>query len=89
MRLVVLSDASFAFAPNLKSQIGYVMLMADNSRCANTVHYALGRYHRLLRSVMAAEVHSLVHALDMGMVVKKTLSELLHLNVEMETYVDS
>lgn len=73
MHLVVLSGASFANATNLKSQVGYVILIANKLRCANVVHYASSRYHRESRSMIASEVHALLHALDMGMVIRKKL----------------
>lgn len=89
MRLVLLLDASFATAPGPKSLIAYVISMMDKSGSAYTVHYASSQCHHVLRSLMAAQVHVLVLALDMGMVVVEPLSELLHLNVEMEACVDS
>lgn len=88
MRLVVLSNASFASAHDLTSQSGFVILMADESDCSNIVYYASSRCCCVSRSVMAAEVHALVHAVDMGMVAREALSELLHQHVEMEAYVD-
>lgn len=38
---------------------------------------------------MAAEGHALIHAVDMGMVIKKTLSELPGQEVELKAYADS
>lgn len=89
VRVVVISDASFANAPGLKSQLGFVILMADENRTANIVHYGSCRCHRVTRSVMASEVHALIHAVDIGMIVRDALNELLNRNVEMEAFVDS
>lgn len=81
MRRVVLSEASFPNAPDLKSQIGYVILLAHKSGCPNIVHDVSSRCHRVSVSVIIAEVLAISYAVDMEMVVTKALSELLHRNV--------
>lgn len=55
MRVVVISEACFANAPGLKSQLGYVISIADKERSANIVHYGSSRCHRVTRSAIAAK----------------------------------
>lgn len=73
MAIVVILDALFTIAPGLKSQLGYVKLMADKKRCANTIHHSSCRYHLSSRYALAAEVHALLHIVDMGMVIKRNI----------------
>lgn len=42
----------------------------------------------ITRSVMAAEVHAMMHAVDVGMIVEDALNELLNRSREMETFVN-
>lgn len=39
VKLFLSTDASFAFAKNMKSQIGFVIVLVDGNRRANIVHY--------------------------------------------------
>lgn len=67
--MIVLSDASFANEVVMKSQLGFVILLADGHKVTNTVHYCSTRCHRVSQSVMDSELHALVHAFDNGFVV--------------------
>lgn len=89
LRVALISDASFANAGGLESQLWYVILMADNVRCANIVHYVSNRCHRLTRSVMAAEGYVLIYAVDVGALIRDVLNEHLGRDIDMESYVDS
>lgn len=89
MRIVVISVASFAKVPGLKSRLAYTILMADKERCANNINYSSCRCHRVSRMVMAAEVHALIHAVEIGMLMKEILGELMNWEIKMEAYVES
>lgn len=89
MRIVLISDASFASSPSLKRQFGYVIPMLDKERFANIINYSSCSCHRASRSVIATEVHALVHAVDMGMLIKETISKVMSQEIAMEAYVDS
>lgn len=69
MRVIVFSKASFLNAPELKSQLGYIIPMADDSHHANIIHYGSSECHRAMRLVMAAEIHALIHAVDIFMLI--------------------
>lgn len=53
----------------LKRQLRFVKRMTDRELRANIVHYGSGRCHRVTRSVMAAEVHALLHAVHISMLI--------------------
>lgn len=71
---VVLSDVSFPNASGLKNHLGYLVFKVDDDRRATIAHYGSSRCHRLTRSVMVAEVHALIHAVDVGILVQDPLS---------------
>lgn len=89
MQIVALSDSSYANADGMKSQLVYVSLMVSKTCRASIVHYGSGRCHRVLRSVMAPEVHALVHSYDNASVVRDALTELIGREVDEKAYVDS
>lgn len=88
-RLVLFTDASFANARDLKSQLGFLLLMADANDNANIVHFGSSRCQRVTRSVLASEIHSLVLGFDVAYVVQHMLNEIIGRKLKIEAYVDS
>lgn len=88
-RIVVLFNSWLGSARDLKSHLGYVIQMADMKSRANIAHYRTNKCHRVLRSFIAAAFYALVHAVDVGTVIREALVEFLNRKVEMEAYVDS
>ena len=89
LRLMLFTDASFANAPNYKSQLGFVLLLADRFNKANIVHYGSSRCSRTTRSVMAAEIHGLIYGYDNAFVTKSMIEEILGVSIPIDGYVDS
>lgn len=87
--VAMISDASFANAPALKSQLGYIRLIAKDKRHAYNEDYETSRCHRVKRSVMAAEVYALIYAVDVGRFTRDALNELFGRLIEMKAFVDS
>lgn len=58
------TDASFGNAPKDKSQLCYIVLLADKYYNSNIIHFASSRFRRVTRSVMAREIHALVLDFD-------------------------
>jgi hypothetical protein len=59
MRLLVLTDASFANNRDLLSQIGYVLVLADSTGRANILHWSSTKCERVTRSVLASELYGI------------------------------
>lgn len=89
LRLVLFTDASFANADNLKSQIDFVLVLADGSDNANIIHYGSSRCKRVTRPVIAAELHALIYGFDNAYVAKEVIDEVLGLQIPIDGYVDS
>lgn len=89
MRLLLVTDASFANTDNAKSQLGYVILMVDKRGRSNIVHYVPNKSKRVARSVLAAEMHGLSLGFDYAYTIKTLLEEILKRAVDMEALVGS
>lgn len=89
VRLMVFTDSSFANLPDVKSQIGFVVVATDDSDNYNILHYGSSRCRRVARSVMAAELLALVYGFDQAFLVKKCLSDILGRNISMDAFIDS
>lgn len=66
MRMVIFTDVSCANEEGLKSQLEYVLLLADSSSRCNIVYYGSNQCKRIARPVMAAEIHALVLGFDLA-----------------------
>lgn len=75
VRVIVVTDASFANARDLRSQLGYLVLMVDGQDNANIIHYGSRRCKRVTRSVMASEVHALSMGCDYGIIIPHMIEE--------------
>lgn len=89
VRVVVASEASFANAACLKRQPHYFVLTAVKKCRAILVSNSSCRFHRVSHAVMAAEMHTLVHAVDMAIIIKERLGKLLRNKIEKKSYVHS
>lgn len=89
MRMVLISDASFANARGGKSQLGYIVAMVDGTGRANIIHFASNRCRRVTRSVMASEIHALVIGFDNAFALNHLAQEVLNRKIILDAYVDS
>lgn len=89
LTLGLFTDASFANACGCKSQLGYVIVLMDGSGRGNILHYGSTRCKRVARSVMAAEIFSLVHGFDQAFIVQSVLEDILGIHVPIDAYLDS
>ena len=75
MRLLLFTDASFASAPEFRSQMGYVLVLADKNNCANILTWGSSVCKRVTRSVMAAELFALIYGFDHSFTVRDALHQ--------------
>ena len=54
LKLLVITDASFANNKDLSSQIGYVIVLADGKDNANVIQWSSTKCKRVTRSVLAS-----------------------------------
>ncbi|POS82418.1 hypothetical protein EPUL_005471, partial [Erysiphe pulchra] len=72
LRLIAFSDASFANNVDFSSQIGYVIILADDNHC-NLLHWSSTKCKRVTRSVLASELYAMIHVFDAACVLKYTV----------------
>lgn len=88
-RLVLFSDASFGNARKEKSQLAYVVILADKDDHENIIHYASTRCRRITRSVMASEIHALVLGFVATFSIQHLITRITGRRPTIEAYVDS
>lgn len=87
-KLFVFVDGSFANNRDLSSQIGYIIILAneENSKTngeynfyitGNVVHYSSTKCKRVTRSVLASEIYGMVSGVDMAISIGSTLNMIL------------
>src|SRR6266496_1496522 len=70
LNLIVFTDASFANNKDLSSQIGFVIVLTDQNRTVNIIHWSLIKCKRVTRSVLASELYALAYGFDIGATIK-------------------
>jgi hypothetical protein len=74
LRIIVFTDSSFANNKDYSSQIGYVIVLADDKHC-NLIHWSSIKCRRITRSVIASELYGMAHGFDSACVLKDTLDK--------------
>jgi hypothetical protein len=85
LRLLVFVDASFANNRDLSSQIGYVIVLANEQKkdsesvliTGNILHWSSTKCKRITRSVLASELYAMVAGFDSGSVIHSTINSIL------------
>ena len=80
-KLMVFVDGSFANNKDLSSQLGFVMMLVNESTGedntftlqGNVIHYSSTKCKRVTRSVLASEIYGMVNGFDMGIAIASTL----------------
>lgn len=88
-RMVLLTDSSFANSEGLKGQLGYVILLVGDSGACNILHYGRHKCKCDARSVMAAEVQSLVIGFEFFLLIRNLAQELVGQTISFEETIDS
>ncbi len=68
------SEAGFANNPELKSQLGIVVVLVDKFENAALIHYASWKTRRVVRSVLAAELFASVASHDFREIMSHDLN---------------
>lgn len=74
--LFVITGASFSNVKNLRSQLGYVIIMMHSSGASYLVHYGSIICRIVTRSILATENHALVLYYDNDFVIRDTFNEI-------------
>lgn len=74
IRMELINDASFGNDRNFKSQLGYLVLLEQDTGTEHIIHYARNRCKIVKRSVLAAEVHALMLEFDFAYLLRDLTS---------------
>jgi hypothetical protein len=88
LRLITFTDAAFANNADLSSQIGYVIVLADQDN-ANIIHWSSTKCKRVTRSVLASELYAMSNALDIASAIKSTIEKILRISLPLTICTDS
>lgn len=83
------SDASFANAADLSSQLGMVIILCDDQNNAGIAHYCSWKSPRVTRSVLAAETYAFSTCFDFAHALKKDLFRITGKDIKVIMCADS
>ncbi|KAF2741624.1 hypothetical protein M011DRAFT_497953 [Sporormia fimetaria CBS 119925] len=80
-KLMVFVDGSFANNMDLSSQLGFILMLVNESTDTdntftirgNVIHYSSTKCKRVTRSALASEIYGMVNGFDMGIAIATTL----------------
>lgn len=76
-RLVLFTDVSSANAKDLKTQLGFVLLMVKSDNDGKVIEFGFSSCRRATGSVLASEQHSFVIVFDIAYVIRHLLVRIL------------
>jgi hypothetical protein len=89
LQLVTFTDSSFANNTDFTSQIGYVIVLADQDNRANVIHWSSTKCKRVTRSVLASELYAMSNGFDMASAIKSTVEKILGITLPLTICTDS
>ncbi|KAI1000189.1 hypothetical protein K3495_g8009 [Podosphaera aphanis] len=89
LRLITFTDSSFANNPDCSSQIGYLIILADEYDNSNIIHWSSIKCKRITRSVIASELYAMSHDFDVACVLKHSLDKILNSKIPIIICIDS
>jgi hypothetical protein len=89
IRIVAFADSSYANNSDHTSQLGYLVVLADETDAWNIVHYTSYKSRRVVRSVLARELHAFVDTFDYAYLLKRDLELILSMDILVQILTDS
>eukprot|EP00171_Calliarthron_tuberculosum_P005221 IDg5221t1 len=89
LKMVVYADASFNNAKGNRSQLGYIVTLADKTGNCSILHYSSYKSSRVTRSSMAGETLAFVDAFDQAYILRHDLDRILNQFIPVIMLTDS
>lgn len=86
--MVLCMDAYFANAVGLRCKLRYIFTLVEDAKKDNRSHYGRNRCKCVARSVIDAELHSILLVLYYGFVVEDIAQQLLQIWIALEAIED-
>lgn len=77
LTIISYADASFANVSHFRSQLGFVVFLADDTNRVNWLHYRSYKCRRVVRAVLAGETHAIVDSFDSAFTLHHDLSKII------------
>lgn len=77
IRMMLSLDAAFENALGYKSQLGFLILLADDQNYCKIVHFGSARCKRVVLSVLSKELHTLSLEYDNAYVLRELATEIV------------
>lgn len=87
--IIAHADSSFANLPDLKSQLGFVILLSDKTGRVNWLHFRSYKCKRIVRSVLGGETHAFVDSFDAAFSIRHDLQKMANINIPLKMVTDS
>ena len=88
LQLLVFTDASFANNKDLSSQIGYILVLANNTN-ANIIYQSSTKCKRVTRSVLASKLYRIAHGFNIRASIKSIIDKVLRIDLPLILCTDS
>lgn len=89
LHIIVHVDSLFTNLPDLKSQLGFVILLSDKNGRVNWLHFKSYKCKRVARSVLSGETHAFVDSFDAAYAIRYDLEKMIKLNIPLKMVTDS
>jgi hypothetical protein len=89
LKLMIFTDAAFANAFDLYSQIDYVICLTNDDVNVNLIHWSSIKCKRVIRSVLAAELYAMINGFDVEAIIKSIIERMLHISLPLILLTDS
>ena len=89
LHIRVYVDSSFANNDDLTSQLGFVILLADDENNVHFIDFGSKKSTRVVRSIMAGEMYAFVLGFDRAFIIKHDFQEMLGKSIPITMLTDS
>lgn len=89
LRIIVHTYASFANLPDHKTQLGFFVLLTDDTRRVSWLHYRSYKCNRVVRSILGEEIHAFADAFDASYSIRHDLQNIMIRKVPLCILTDS
>lgn len=89
LRIISHADASFANLADLKTQLGFVILLSDSTNPVNWLHFRSYKCKRVVRSVLGGETHAFADSFDAAYAIRYDIQKMVKQNVPLSMVTDS
>jgi hypothetical protein len=85
---MIFIDAAFANTLDLHNQIDYVICLTDDVH-TNLIHWSSIKCKRVIKSVLTAELYTMINDFDVETIIKSIIERMLHISLSLILFTDA